>query len=316
MPLTQPYPKVTIVILHFKGTSCIADCVGSLNKITYQNCDIVVVHNGSEDNALRNAIIPASQHIIKIINTGENLGFARGNNIGIKQALKDGAEYVLLLNDDTEVSPDFLNKLIEVAEKQQDAGMLGPRVFLYGQSQQVWFAGARFDQKASEIITSEFDQTGNHNDTEPMESDYITGCALLVKRKALEKVGLLDENFFLYWEDVDWGLRCIKAGYKNLVVTDSIIWHKPSASSGGIDSLSRVYYKTRSRLIMAKIYAPQTIGKLQRGFFRDIAWFLVKSRGPLRIKKAGACFLAMMDYHSGKTGKGPGWLMAAACHRS
>ncbi len=308
MPLTKPYPKVTIVILHFKGTSCVVGCVGSLNKVTYQNYDIIVVHNGPEDNALRDTIITASQHVITIINTGENLGFARGNNIGIKQALKDGAEYVLLLNDDTEVSSDFLTKLIEFAEKQQDVGMLGPRICLYGQPEQIWFAGARFEQKTCEMIASEFGQTGKSKNVEIVESDYVTGCALLVKRKVVEKIGLLDERFFLYWEDVDWGLRCTEAGFKNIMVTDSLIWHKPSSSSGGIDSLPRVYHKARSRLLMAKKYVPQTIGKLQRGFFRDIAWLLFKSRDPLRVKKAGACFFAMRDYYSGKTGKGPDWL--------
>ena len=304
------FPKVTIIILHLKNVPHLVDCVGSLNKITYQNYNIIVVHNGPENKALRDTLSPISQYIAKIINTEENLGFARGNNIGIRHALNYGAEYILLLNDDTEVAPDFLTRLIEIAEMQQDVGMLGPRVFLSDQPQKIWFAGARFDQKACEIITSGFDQTGKREDSKFVESDYVAGCALLVKKKVIEKIGLLDERFFLYWEDVDWGLKCNKAGLNNLIVTRSHIWHKASASSGGIDSLPRVYHKARSHLYMAKLYAPKSLCKLHRKFFRDIIWLLFKSHGPSRLKKAGACFFAMIDYHSGKTGKGPHWLQA------
>ena len=303
-------PKVIIIILHLKDIPCLVDCVKSLNMVTYRNFDIIVVHNGPKSTLLLDALSPISKHITNVINTQENIGFARGNNIGIRQALKDGAEYILLLNDDTEVTPDFLTKLIEVAEMQQDAGMLGPKVFLYEQPQKIWFAGARFDQNACEIVTSGFDQTDKLEDSKFVESAYVTGCALLVKRKVVEKIGLLDERFFLYWEDVDWGLRCIKAGFKNLMVTRSHIWHKASSSSGGINSLPRVYHKARSRLFMAKIYVPQTIGKLHRGFFRDIVWLLLKSSDKNRIKRILACLMAIIDYHLGKIGKGPFWLWA------
>ena len=306
----QSYPKVTIIILHMKDILCIVDCVGSLNKVTYQNYDIIVVHNGPEDIALRNALYPISQHITKVIDTEENLGFARGNNLGIMQALEDEAEYILLLNDDTEVSPGFLTRLIEVAEVQQDAGMLGPKVFLYDQPQKIWFAGARFDQKVCEIVTSEFDQADEPEDSKCVESDYVTGCALLIKRKVVERIGLLDERFFLYWEDVDWGLRCNKAGFRNLMVTRSHIWHKASASSGGVNSLPRVYHKARSRLLMAKMYAPQALCKLQRGYFRDVVWFLLKSPDENRIKRILACLMAIIDYHLNSIGKGPFWLWA------
>jgi GT2 family glycosyltransferase len=307
---TQIFPKVTIIILHLKGASCIVDCVGSLNKITYQNFNIIVVHNGPENIALINALSPISQHIVKIINTRDNLGFARGNNIGIKQALKDGAEYILLLNDDTEVAPDFLTEMVAVAEMQQNAGMLGPKIFLYYQPKKIWFAGASIDKKCCEVTTTGFDQTEKCEGNILVESDYITGCALLVKRKVVEKIGLLDEKFFLYWEDGDWGLRCIKAGFKNLVVTHSHIWHKASTSSGGTNSLPRIYHKARSHLYMAKIYAPQVLCKLQRGYFRDIIWLLLKSPDKNRIKKILACLLAIIDYHSGKVDRGPHWIWA------
>ncbi|MBC8551852.1 MAG: glycosyltransferase family 2 protein, partial [Candidatus Brocadiales bacterium] len=291
-------PKVTIITLHLKNIPCLVDCIKSLNMITYRNYNIMVVHNGPENIALKNSLSPISQHIAKIINTGENLGFARGNNIGIRQALKDGAEYILLLNDDTEVAPDFLTTLIDVAELRPDAGMLGSTIFYYDQPQKIWFAGARFDRKSCIVTTTEFDQFDKSKSSALIESDYITGCALLIRRDAIEKIGLLDERFFLYCEDVDWGLRCIKAGLKNLIIPGSHIWHKISISSGGIDSLMRAYHKTRSQLLIVRLYKPKILCKLQRKFFRDIAWVLFKSSDPHRIKKARAFLAAMIDYHT------------------
>ncbi len=304
----QTHPKVAVIILHLKDIKCLVDCIASLNKITYQNYNIIIVHNGPKNTTLLNALTPISQHISRVIDTEENLGFARGNNIGIRQALQGGADYILLLNDDTEVAPDFLSALIDVAELHPDAGMLGSKILFYDQPQKIWFAGARFDSKNCKVINVGVDQIEQNEDSVLVESDYIPGCALLVKKKVIEKTGLLDEGFFLYWEDVDWGLRCIKAGFKNLMVTRSLIWHKASSSSGGMNSLPRVYHKRQSHLYMAKLHAPQTLCKLQRDTFRDIVWLLFKSPGPSRIKKAGACFFAMMDYHSGKTGSGPHWL--------
>ena len=186
--------------------------------------------------------------------------------------------------------------------------MLGSAIFYYDQPQKIWFAGASFDKKTCEITTTGYSQFDKSKSSELIESDYVTGCALLVKKETIEKIGMLDERFFLYWEDVDWGLRCIRAGYKNLIVTYSHIWHKASTSSGGVNSLPRIYHKARSRLYMAKIYASETLCKLQRGYFRDIVWFLLKSPDKNRIKRILACLLAIIDYHSGKVDRGPHWI--------
>ena len=137
----RTYPKVTIIILHLKNIQCLIDCIVSLNKITYNNYDIIVVNNGSGNTVLSDALSPISQHITKVIDTGNNLSFAKGNNIGIKHALQDRADYVLLLNDDTEVASDFLTILIHAAEAHPDAGILGPKIYRFYEPDRVWFAG-------------------------------------------------------------------------------------------------------------------------------------------------------------------------------
>lgn len=304
----QTYPKVAIIILHLKEIPCLIDCIKSLSKITYRNFDIIIVHNGAETAFLRNALIPVYEHITKVIHAGDNLGFAAGNNIGIRQALQGGADYILLLNDDTEVAPDFLTTLMDAAVSRPDAGILGPKICYFNEPDKVWFVGARFDRKTCSVTTTGFERFDKCKTPAPVESDYITGCALLIKRNVLEKIGLLDERFFIYCEDVDWGLRCSKAGFKNLVVTCSQIRHKISYSSGGIDSLPRVYHKRRSHLMMARIYSPQSLCKIQRKVLRDIVWLLLKSSDKMWFKKILACIFAIIDYHSGKTGRGPYWL--------
>jgi GT2 family glycosyltransferase len=129
-----------------------------------------------------------------------------------------------------------------------------------------------------------------------------------MRRSLIEKVGLLNEGFFIYWEDVDFGLRSIKAGFKNLVVHNSHVWHKVTVSMGGLKSPRTIYHKTRSHLFLAKIHAPWTLNKLHIGFFRDIAWLIFKSPDGSRFKRARAYFSAITDYHLGSTSKGPKWL--------
>lgn len=301
-------PKVSIIILHLNNIPCLVDCISSLNEISYSNYDIYVVHNGAKSNILPDALAQRSQHIAEIIDTGANIGFSAGNNLGIQLALVKGADYVLLLNDDTEVGKDFLSTLVEIAEMRQDAAMFGPRIFFFDHPDRIWFDGATFNPDKSSLT---FFRPGEKNDETQesvIESDYITGCALLIKRQSIEYIGLLDERFFLYWEDVDWGLRAKKAGLKNVVVPQSHIWHKVSASMGGIDSAMRIYHKTRSHLLLARLHAPESLKKLHMHFFRDIAWLLSKSSDSKRVIKIKAYIAAIIDYHLGITGSGPEWL--------
>jgi GT2 family glycosyltransferase len=186
--------------------------------------------------------------------------------------------------------------------------MLGPAIYYFDEPDRIWFAGARFDMQTCTISSKEFGKIHQRKDYGPIQSDYITGCALMVKREVVEKIDLLNERFFLYWEDVDWGLRAMKAGFKNLVVPEAQIWHKISVSAGGPDSPLKAYHKTRSHLLMAKLHAPWALSRLQGTFFRDIAWLLLKSSDNKRMRRARAYLAAIKDYHLHKTGEGPHWL--------
>lgn len=302
-------PKIAIIILYLNNYDALIACLRSCQNLTYKNYEIILIENGSRftpDFHVNNGQSPFAS--LTIIHNTENLGYARGNNIGIREALKRGADYVLLLNDDTVVSPHFLNILVEHALKSPYVGITGPKIFYFEEPEKIWFAGARIDSEVFNIQTFNADHREDGEIANPIESDYITGCALLISKEVIKTIGMLDERFFLYWEDVDWGLRAKNAGFRNVVIPAAHIWHKVSVSSGGMDSLIRAYHKTRSHLLLAKLHAPDALTKLHIQFIRDIAWLLLKSNDRNRFKKAHAYIAAIRDYHMGKTDKGPQWI--------
>ncbi len=301
-------PKVSIIILHLDNQPALYDCLRSCGEISYPNYDIIVVENGSKAPLTVTALQDATGRVSAVVRSPENVGYARGNNLGIQKALAAGADYVLLLNDDTIVSSGFLDPLVEEGEKNAGLGMIGPKILYADAPKMIWFAGGILNRPAFTITTPGSDQIDEGDPAEPFESDYITGCALLIGAGTIKRIGLLDERFFLYWEDVDWGLRAKRAGLKNRVVPSSRIWHKISVSSGGMESLVRVYHKTRSRLLLARLHAPELLPRLHCAIARDIAWLLLRSNDLNRFRKARAYMAAVRDYHRKETGKGPDWI--------
>jgi len=304
----QSHPKVCIVILHWNNYFGLVECLSSLREITYPNYDIIIVNNGSKTRLYLSTIQGTADHVAAVVETQENLGYARGNNLGIKEALRRGTDYILLLNDDTVVSPEFLDTLVNAAERHHDVGILGPKIYHYDEPERIWFVGARFDGHLCRVSFPGAGQIDNGQFEKPREADFITGCAMLVKREVIERIGTLDGRFFLYWEDVDFGVRAKKADIRSLVVPASKIWHKVSSSSGGADSPLKAYHKTRSHLLMAKLHSKGAIPKILRETFSDVLWLLFKSSDANRIKKARAYTRAVLDFYLGRLNKGPRWL--------
>ena len=299
----MPEPKVAIVILHFDQREALVACLESCWKIHYDNYEIIVVENGSPSRADWRELTSGARDI-RVIRSATNVGYARGNNLGIRDACERGAAYILLLNDDTVVAPEFLQFLVEVGERAPSVGALGPVVFCLDEPDRVSFAGAEFDRDACEVRSLEYRDAGSAL----QGTDYVTGCCLLAKRETIERVGLLDERFFLYWEDTDWGLRVTTGGLRNVVVPAARIWHRGFVSSGGVDSPVRVYHKTRSHLLFARRHALHALPRLHRRFARDVAWLVLKSHTDGRLSVARAMLAAVRDFHLGRTGPGPLWL--------
>jgi GT2 family glycosyltransferase len=305
--VTRTNPRVAIVILHLDQHEALVACLESCRKIAYGNYEVIVVENGSPAGSpWRQATGLAAD--VRVIRSSVNLGYAKGNNLGIREACRRGADYVLLLNDDAVVvMPEFLGVLVDVGERAEGVGALGPVVVHADDPTRIAFAGARFDGGLGDIQSFEREPPAL-SEGATLDSDYVTGCALLMRRAAIELVGLLDESFFLYWEDTDWGLRVKASGLRNVVVPAARVGHRVSATVGGLGSPLRVYHRTRSHLRFAWRHAPGALARLHRRFGRDVAWLALKSTGPDRVRAARAILAALRDYHLGRTDAGPRWI--------
>ncbi len=245
-------PLVTIIIVNYNGYNDTVECIKSLNNIEYDNFQIIVVDNGStkSDTASIKYIIDNCCYIFSDV----NLGFSGGNNLGIKYAKENfSPEYYLLLNNDTVVKKDFLSKLVIAAEENKDAGIITGRIYYYDNPMMLWFAGGTFDLEYGIANHVEFNKIDYEKRIPKKEIEFATGCMILVPDKTIEKVGLLDESYFLYSEDADFSRRVRNAGLKIIYEDKSIIYHKVSKSSKSSDNVS--YYMVRNNLILVKQYA-------------------------------------------------------------
>ena len=221
-------PLVYIITVNWNGLDDTLECLESLRNITYPKYNIIVVDNGSIDNQAD--IIKGIFPDIELIKNVENEGFVIANNQGIELAMEKGAEYILLLNNDTTVKNDFLEILVKYAEQNSDVGILSPKI-LYYNSDLIWSMGGAISYITGfSIMLGKGKNSKQYNTI--IEPDFISGCAMLIKREVIEELGLLDPVYFAYYEDADYSYMARKAGYKIKVIPNSVIWHKKSASAG------------------------------------------------------------------------------------
>jgi len=251
-------PKVAIVIVNWNGWEDTIECLESIYKIDYPDYEVIIVDNHSQDDSVKRIKESSEGKAFTIIENEENYGFAEGNNIGIRYALKYlNPKYILLLNNDTVVDEDFLKELVDAGENKAYIGILGPKIYHYDRPNIIWSAGCKISWKFArgiQIGTGELDK-GQYNDQKEVE--YVSGSAFLIKTDVIDEIGLMDKNYFLYFEESDWTLRANQAGYKSLYVPSAKIWHKVSRSGGGISKPAGLYYITRNRWIFMKKWARQ-----------------------------------------------------------
>ena len=243
--------KIVIIILNWNGYDDTSELLNSLKKANkIPKSHIVVVDNDSTHNDAEKLKMNYGD-FIEVIKCENNLGFAGGNNTGIKYALNNLADYILLLNNDTIVEPDFLEPLINVLNSNNAIGISAPQINYYQDRRKIWTSGG----KISRIRGSGFaysDKFEDNKDKENKYVDFVSGCCMLIKREVFDKVGLFDEKYFLYVEDTDFCFRTIKAGFKIIVSQNSKIFHKIGNSTVNNFSVLPVYYTTRNRLYFAK----------------------------------------------------------------
>ena len=250
---------VSVVLVNYGNTHDTLKCVDSLLNTGYLISKIIVIDNSdSVDAALEPAL--HQRRGVQYICPGRNLGFAGGCNRGAQEALKDGPGYVLLLNNDTIVKDDFLKRLLEGADTSK-ADLATGKIYYLDKPKTIWGAGGRIDWKKGMGIfygTNEEDP-GRYN--EPREISFISGCLMLVKADVFQKIGFLDEKYFMYCEDVDYCLRASKAGLKLWYAPEAVIWHKVGATVSSKTPFL-FYYFIRNSLFIVKRHAGWTRGLL------------------------------------------------------
>ncbi len=249
------YPRVSIIILNWNGLKDTIECLDSLKKITYPNYEVIVVDNASEKDEAGFLQKKYGDYVCTI-RTKENLGFAGGNNIGIKRVLKEGkSEYILLLNNDTVAEPNFLNELVKVGEQSGEIGMIGGKIYYYYQHDKIWYGGGRIDLLALRAPqnTKEFSNIRN--------TSFVTGCLMLIKTEVFEKIGLLSEDYFLTVEDWDFSYR-VGRKFNMKITPHAIIYHKVSTATGGENSPFNTYYCHRNKWIFLNKFANNPINKI------------------------------------------------------
>ncbi len=236
-------PRISIIILNYNGGKDVIDCLESVKNIDYPNYEIIVVDNNSTDGSLENLRKKVPE--IKIIQNEKNLGFAEGNNVGIRESNYD---YVMLLNYDTIVGESILKDLIGVIEGNEDIGIAGPMILYYDDPDKIWCAGGKlnlfgYTSHIGKGLKKELCYS-------PYFVDYISGCAMLIKKEVIDKIGLLTAEYFLYFEEVDFCFRAKKAGYECIYVPSQSVWHKTTES--WITNPVHAYYYMRNAIIFAK----------------------------------------------------------------
>ena len=292
-------PLVSIIIINWNSWQDTIECLKSVLNIEYSHFNLIVVDNGSIDDSIEkleqySSDLGLNSSGIFLIKNPKNYGFAQGNNIGINYALKNlDPDYILLLNNDTVVDKNFLAQLVKTGEETPKNAIIGPAVYYYGQKDKVSIVGGNLNLYTGRTNYPHLD---THDPGIKSEIDYISGCCLLIKKSVIENVGLLKQQYFLYYEDVEWCYRVKKHDYRIIYQPAAKIYHKESPTS---KNPTGVYYLTRNRFWFMKEYS----NKFQYSIFISLS-FLYFLYHMLRYVKSRKLTSAL--YHGMRDGiKGP-----------
>ena len=280
--------RVVAVVLSWNGRE---DTLAALESL--RGIETVVVDNGSTD---RSADAVAERFPeVELVRAGVNLGFAAGNNVGIRRALDRGADWVLLLNNDATVEPGLVDALAAAAEARPDAGVLACKV-LFADSDRLWYAGAGFDALLGRSRHEGFGEPDALGELE--DTVRATGAGMAVSREAIEAAGLFDEELFLYAEDLDWCLRIREAGFAVVYVPAARVRHRVSAAAGGAGSPTTSYYETRNMLAVVERYRP-----LPRGLTGARRALVVGPRVLLAARRPASAWAAVRGWRDHRRGR-------------
>jgi len=243
-------PHVSVIILNWNGFEDTKECIQSLKSIDYENKSVIVVDNNSRDDDVERLRNEYKDNIVLIENS-ENLGFAEGNNVGIRYAVKHLCpEYIFLLNNDATLKKDSLTQLVTRAEEHNGIAVFGPAITYDSDRSVVWSAGLEYKNKIRPFEQCYQDQPVSDLPDEPFETNKVIGAAFLIPIVPLLEVGLLAPDFFLYHEESEWCHRAKEKGFKCMVVPSARVYHKVSQSATTSPKIPS-YYHSRNKILLA-----------------------------------------------------------------
>ncbi len=295
--------KVSVVTVNYNTEQDTKNLIASLKKVRTPNflLTIIVVDNGS-----KNVSALDSLDNITLIKLKENSGFTGGYNTGMKKALQDGADYVMIVNNDTTADPDLISNLLDVLEKDKHIGVTVPKIYFakghefhkdrYKEEELgkvFWYAGGHTDWDHVKSVHRGVDEV-DHGQYDTLEKvTFATGCCMMFKKEVLEKVGFFDERYFLYYEAADLNERVIQEGYTIYYVPSAVLYHANASSTGGAGSSLQDYFMTRNQMLFGLQYAPlRTKAALMRQSMR------------LRLHGRPEQKQGIRDFYLGRFGRG------------
>lgn len=295
--------KVSIILVNYNGLAYNDKCIESIMKSTVNNrLQIVVVDNASTDDSLAELKNHWGKNdCVSIIELDQNYGFSKANNEGIKWSVERGIDRFLLLNNDTEIEPGAIEKMLEI--QNNTGNIVVPKILYADKADTIWCAGGDFSTIIKKPRQRGLNQTDRGQFDKNCECEFANGCCLLLSKEIIDKIGMLDEKFFLYYEDTEYSLRAQKNGVKISYCSEAVIYHKVNGSTKGNEKPENVYYISRNWLLCNKMH----LGKRFYLFFlyyllNRIVWIAIWGmRGKLNMVLAvldGIC-----DYKAGKHGK-------------
>jgi hypothetical protein len=289
---------VAVLTVNYNGAGHIAEFLASLAGLTYPNWTLVVVDNASSDGSPGEIarLFPRAQ----LIRNDENLGITGGHNAGICYCLERGFDYVLFLNNDTVVEPDLLDRLVRAAD---DRTMVAPKTYLYGRRPLLDDTVGDFDWRRG-VWRGWLYAKPEPSDFGRRQPNMASLCCLLIPAGVFRDAGLMDERFFMYYDDFDFVQRAKTAGYRLRLETGAVIYHRKAASSGGVDSPFKLYYATRNRLYLMRKHLPLWRFGLFLTYFlgtRSVYLLSLAARG--RWVELRATARGIADYFRGRLGR-------------
>jgi len=278
--------KLAIVIINWNSFDLTSDTLVSLSGTSYKNYDTIVVDNFSTDNSA--AQLEKDFPSIILLRSDENKGFTGGNNLGFDYAINEGYEYVMMLNNDVAVEPDFLEPLVVKLDMDEKIGGVQPLIYFYHDRELIWNAGSRYNDifGIPYILGYYRKDKGQLQRKKQKSIDWITGCAFMIRTEVLKKVGVLKQDFFIYYEDVDLSFRIKEAGYDLAYEASSVVYHKTGMSHKSKEKLKegylnpKVHYlNARNRLFVLKEYTQKiaipTVILYQIIYFFGISFYFI-----------------------------------------